>query len=154
MKGRARSETECRRRPVKAVQSGRPRTSPDFHMSTQSATHYVWQDLPTDRPMDKLMRRRIIGDRMMLSEVFLHNGCHVPTHAHENEQFCLVISGRLRFGIGDERSQGRREITVSAGEVLHLPSNVPHSADALEDTLVIDLFSPPSQGTGIDRPQG
>ena len=101
--------------------------------------------------MDKLARRRIIGTQMMLSQVHLQKGCHVPTHAHSNEQFALIVSGKLRFGIGAEGTAERREVDVSAGEVMHLPSNVPHSADALEDTLVIDLFSPPSETTGIDR---
>ena len=116
-----------------------------------TATRYTWNDLSQDRPMDKLARRRIIGTQMMLSQVHLQKGCHVPTHAHSNEQFGLIVSGKLRFGIGAEGTAERREVDVSAGEVMHLPSNVPHSADALEDTLVIDLFSPPSETTGIDR---
>lgn len=120
--------------------------------ATQIAPHYRWNDLPKDTPMAKLERRRIIGKQVMLSQVFLHKGCHVPTHAHENEQFACIMSGELRFGIGAEGSADRYEVSVKAGEVLHLPANVPHSADAIVDTLVIDLFSPPSQTTGIDRP--
>ena len=113
-------------------------------------TRYRWADLPQDHPLALLDRRRIIGERMMISEVLLRKGCVVPAHAHENEQFACVIRGRLRFGIGDERGPGHREITLGSGEVLHLPSNVPHSAEALEDTLVLDLFSPPSETTGVD----
>jgi quercetin dioxygenase-like cupin family protein len=120
-------------------------------IKTQSATCYRWNDLPKDVPMANLDRRRIIGERIMLSQVFLQKGCHVPTHAHANEQFACIMSGELRFGIGEEGSPERHEIRVKAGEILHLPSNVPHSADALVDTLVIDLFSPPSERTGIDQ---
>jgi quercetin dioxygenase-like cupin family protein len=120
--------------------------------TSSQAIRYRWHDLPRDCPLEKLDRRRIIGQRMMLSEVFLHQGCHVPTHAHENEQFAMIVSGQLRFGIGAEGSAERYEIVVSGGEVLHLPSNVPHSADALVDSLVIDIFSPPSEKTGVDRP--
>ena len=121
-------------------------------MSRQGvAAVYRWNNLEKDHPLEKLERRRIIGQQMMISQVFLHRGCHVPTHAHVNEQFACVMSGSLRFGIGAEGSPERCDITVSAGEVLHLPANVPHSADALEDTLVLDLFSPPSERTGIDR---
>lgn len=89
----------------------------------------------------------------MISEVRLEKGCMVPTHAHFNEQFAYVMRGRLRFGIGAEGSPQRHEIDVGAGEVLHLPANVPHSAEALEETVVLDIFSPPSERTGIDLPR-
>ncbi|MBC7834755.1 MAG: cupin domain-containing protein [Phycisphaerales bacterium] len=102
--------------------------------------------------MALLERRRFIGDKAMLSHITLRRGCDVPTHAHDNEQFACILSGRLRFGIGAEGSPERRNVVVSAGEVIHLPSGVPHSAYAEEDTVVLDVFSPPSQTTGIDRP--
>jgi quercetin dioxygenase-like cupin family protein len=116
-----------------------------------TAPRYRWEDLPPDHPMSGLERRRVIGERVMLAEVRLEAGCVVPTHAHDNEQVCCVLSGRLRFGLGAADDPRRREVEVSAGEVLHLPSGVPHSAEALEPTLVIDVFSPPSERTGIDR---
>ena len=100
--------------------------------------------------MERLVRRRIVGERMMIAEVRLAAGCRIPTHAHENEQFACVVSGRLRFGIGAEGSPDRHEIALGAGEVVHLPSSVPHSAEAEEDTLVLDLFAPPSETTGVD----
>jgi quercetin dioxygenase-like cupin family protein len=115
------------------------------------ATHYRWNEMTADTPMELLSRRRIIGSQAMLSQVMLRKGCHVPTHAHANEQFACIISGELRFGLGEEGSHNRREVSVKAGEVLHLPSNVPHSADAVVDTVVLDVFSPPSEKTGIDR---
>jgi len=90
---------------------------------------------------DRLARRLVSGDRIMLAQLRLAAGCMVPMHAHENEQLSYVISGRLRFRIGDEA----REVIVAGGQVLHLPSALPHSAEALEDTLGIDLFSPPRQ---------
>jgi quercetin dioxygenase-like cupin family protein len=117
----------------------------------KSAIRYCWDDLACDKPMPLLERRRIIGEQAMLSQVFLNKGCHVPTHSHANEQFACILSGELRFGIGAEGSTDRYEVTVKAGDVLHLPSNVPHSADAVVDTLVLDVFSPPSEKTGIDR---
>ena len=115
----------------------------------QNAVRYRWTDLPRDEPMALLERRRIIGENVMMSEVRLKKGCTVPTHAHHNEQFAWVVSGRVRFGIGPQESQD--EMVLEAGEVLHLPSDVPHSAEALEESLVIDIFSPPSEKTGIDR---
>lgn len=118
------------------------------------ATTYCWADMPSDAPMPLITRRRIIGDRAMVSHVELKQGCVVPTHSHENEQIACVLSGKLRFGIGREGSGDFREVVVGAGEVMYLPANVPHSAEAIEDTIVLDVFSPPSETTGIDRPDG
>lgn len=109
------------------------------------------ETLPADRPMALLERRRVVGRQAMLSHVRLGKGCLVPTHAHENEQFACILSGKLRFGIGPESSPQRRTVDVGAGEVMVLPAGVPHSAEALEDTVVLDVFSPPSEKTGIDR---
>src|SRR5713226_660212 len=78
----------------------------------------------------------------MLAHVYLKKGCVVPKHAHENEQFTYILEGALRFLIG---ADGAEEVVVRAGEVLHLPSNVPHEAHALEDTLDVDVFSPPRE---------
>lgn len=119
--------------------------------SPGQAVHHRWDHLPIDKPMPLLSRRRVIGEKAMISDVRLEKGCHVPTHAHENEQFTCIVSGKLRFGIGAEGAADRYEVDVAAGEVIHLPSNLPHSADALEDTRVLDIFSPPSATTGIDR---
>ncbi len=117
----------------------------------QDAVRYRWVDVPADQPMQRLQRRRIIGEHAMLSEVLLEEGCLVPTHAHENEQFAYVLRGRIRFGIGAEGSAERHDLVLEAGEVLHLPPGVPHSAEALQETLIIDIFSPTSEKTGIDR---
>jgi quercetin dioxygenase-like cupin family protein len=110
-----------------------------------------WSDLPLDAPMALLERRRIVGEKAMISHITLKRGCDVPTHSHENEQFSAVLSGRLRFGLGAVGSPERRDAVVGPGEVIHLPSGLPHSAFAEEDTVVLDIFSPPSATTGIDR---
>jgi quercetin dioxygenase-like cupin family protein len=89
-----------------------------------------------------LDRRLITGDRMMLAHVYLKKGCIVPKHSHENEQLTYILQGALRFWIGEDESQ---ELLVRAGEVLHIPSNVPHKAEAIEDTLDVDIFDPPRQ---------
>lgn len=117
---------------------------------TAAAKVYCWDDLPRDHPMELLARRRIIGEKMMISEIILHRGCEVPSHHHANEQFAVVISGQVRFGLGESDSADHRIVEVKAGEVLHLPSHVHHSAYALEDSLVLDVFSPPSETTGVD----
>jgi quercetin dioxygenase-like cupin family protein len=101
-----------------------------------------WDDLPRERVTEMLDRKLIWGDRIMLAHVFLKKGCIVPRHSHDNEQFTYILDGALRFWIGDDEAE---EIVVRAGEVLWLPSNVPHKAEALEDTLDMDVFSPPRQ---------
>jgi quercetin dioxygenase-like cupin family protein len=102
-------------------------------------THYRWTDLPEERVTAQLTRRLVTGDRMMLAQVYLEQGCIVPRHSHENEQITWILEGALRFWIGED---GAEEIVVRAGEVLHIPSNVPHMAEAREDTLDVDVFSP------------
>jgi len=84
----------------------------------------------------------ITGDRIMLAHVYLKKGCVVPKHSHENEQLTYILEGALRFRVGEDDAE---EIVVRAGEVLHLPSNLPHEAHALEDTLDVDVFSPPRE---------
>ena len=106
------------------------------------ATHHVWDQLPHERLSPLLTRRLITGKDVMVAQVFLDKGCIVPKHSHHNEQITYIISGALRFWLGEDQSE---VVTVRAGEVLHIPSNLPHQAEALEDTLDLDIFSPPRQ---------
>jgi len=101
--------------------------------------------------MALLERHRMIGERAMISRVRLLRGCFVPSHSHENEQITCVLEGRLKFGLGEPGSAEYHEVEAALGEVVHLPSFVPHSAEALEDTVVLDVFAPPSATTGIDK---
>lgn len=110
--------------------------------------HYSFDELPVDRPMAMLERRRVIGAQAMISHITLDKGFTLDIHRHDNEQFSAVLSGRIRFTFGPG---GPGPITVGPGEVIHLPGGCPHAAEALERTVVLDIFSPPSAGTGIDR---
>jgi quercetin dioxygenase-like cupin family protein len=112
--------------------------------STQarSVTWYRWDELPREKVSAMLDRRLITGDRMMLAHVYLKKGCIVPKHSHENEQITYILEGALKFWVGEDQ---QHEVIVKAGEVLHIPSNVPHMAEALDDTLDVDIFSPPRQ---------
>jgi len=101
---------------------------------------FRWDQMPKEKVTDLLDRRLITGERMMLAHVYLKKGCVVPKHQHENEQLTYVLEGALRFWIGED---GKQELVVHGGEVLHIPSNIPHKAEALEDTLDVDVFSPP-----------
>ncbi len=106
------------------------------------ATHYRWSDIPLESVGTTLDRKLITGDDVMVAQVFLKKGAVVPMHSHHNEQVTYILEGALRFTIGGDNP---RTVDVRAGEVLHLPSNVPHEAVALEDTLDLDMFSPPRQ---------
>ena len=110
--------------------------------SDRQATWYRWADIPREEVNERLARRLITGDRVMLAHVYLKQGCVVPRHSHENEQFTYILEGALQFRVG---ADGAEEVVVRAGEVLHLPAHVPHEARALEDTLDVDVFSPPRE---------
>src|ERR1044071_530390 len=111
-------------------------------MSERTVTQFRWDDMPKEEVSGGLSRRLITGDRMMLAHVYIKKGCIVPRHSHENEQITYILEGGLRVWIGADESQ---TLDVMAGEVLHIPSGVPHKAEALEDTLDVDIFSPPRQ---------
>src|SRR3989442_10281218 len=108
-------------------------------ISTRDVRKYRWADIP-EEPLNPLLSRKLItGDRVMLSHVILKKGSIVPAHQHDNEQVTYILSGALKFEVNG------KEIIIHEGEVLHIPSNVVHSAVALEDTLDLDVFSPPRQ---------
>ena len=104
------------------------------------ATLYRWDDLPKEALKPDLGRRLISTERMMIAHVYLDEGCVVPMHAHENEQLTYILEGVLRFWLGEDEIE---VVDVHAGEVLHIPSHLPHKAQALEQTLDVDLFCPP-----------
>jgi quercetin dioxygenase-like cupin family protein len=109
---------------------------------TESVTKYCWDDLPLEALNPLLKRRLISGDRLMLAHIHMEQGCIVPKHSHENEQVTYVIEGSMRFWIGEDEAE---VVDLAAGDVLHIPSGVPHKAEALELLLEMDVFSPPRQ---------
>jgi len=106
------------------------------------AQHHRWTDIPREPMKGGITRQLITGERMMIAHVHLKKGDEVPQHSHENEQITYILEGALHFWLGP---QGDREVTVRAGEVLVIPSNLPHRALALEETLDVDVFNPPRQ---------
>src|SRR5271170_7989967 len=97
-----------------------------------SAKHYRWAELPAEPMKGSITRRLITGERMMIAHVYLKKGDEVPQHSHENEQITYLLEGALQFWLGDA---GERELIVRGGEVLVIPSWLPHRALAIEDTL-------------------
>ncbi len=111
-------------------------------MATQSVQLHRWDDIPLEKVTDVIDRKIINGERMMLTHVYLKKGSVVPMHHHDNEQLTYILDGALKFWIGTEDAE---PLVVRSGEVLVIPSQVPHKAEALEDTLDVDVFCPPRQ---------
>jgi quercetin dioxygenase-like cupin family protein len=99
--------------------------------------HLAWDQVEREVLTPLFERQLIVGQEIMLARILLRKGCVVPMHSHENEQLSTIIQGALKFLIDG------KEIVVRSGEVLTIPSNMPHEAIALEDTLGIDVFHPP-----------
>jgi quercetin dioxygenase-like cupin family protein len=104
---------------------------------TPGLQHIRFEDMPVERLNSLLDRQFVTGERSMLARLVLRTGCVVPMHSHENEQITYILEGALRFII-----EGKEHV-VRAGEVLVIPSHTPHSAEALEDTIDLDVFCPP-----------
>jgi quercetin dioxygenase-like cupin family protein len=103
---------------------------------------FRWDDMPRETLKEGVGRRLVTGDQVMLAHVYFTAGTEVPSHRHHNEQITYILEGALQFFLGDDEEEIH---TVHAGEVLVIPSDVPHRAVALEDTLDVDVFSPPRQ---------
>ncbi len=103
-------------------------------------TEYSWNDMPREELNPQLGRRFIAGEHVMLAQIYLAKGCIVPKHSHENEQITWVVEGLMRLKLGET---GEQVVDLGPGDVLHIPPHVPHEAEALEDTLDVDAFSPP-----------
>lgn len=106
------------------------------------ARFHRWDDMPKEHLTEFLDRRFLHGERLMLAHIYMKKGCLVPRHQHENEQVTYVLQGTILFKLG---ADGEKERLLKAGDVLVLPSNLPHSAEALEDSLSLDVFGPPRQ---------
>ncbi len=126
--------------------SSRSRTKPGTGLNNTvsrraarpSVLQYVpWSSVLLEDLTPLLQRQFVVGQKIMLARVLLKKGCIVPEHSHPNEQLTYILEGALKFWIDG------KEIVVHAGETLCIPSNMPHKAEALEDTVDLDVFNPP-----------
>jgi quercetin dioxygenase-like cupin family protein len=105
-------------------------------MTEAAVRVHRWDEIALEKVTEMLSRKIVVGEREMLVQVYIKRGCLVPMHAHESEQMTYVMQGALKFVVAGE------EIIVREGEVLHVPSDAAHQIEALEDTFVLDVFSP------------
>jgi len=116
------------------------KTTPVNEAAVKASLQYIpWQTIPLEDLNPLLQRQFVVGQGIMLARVLLKKGCIVPLHSHHNEQLTYIVEGALKFYIDG------KEITVHAGEVLCIPSNMPHKAEAMEDTVDLDVFTPPRE---------
>ncbi|MEW5975589.1 MAG: cupin domain-containing protein [Acidobacteriota bacterium] len=97
---------------------------------------FNWKDCPQEQMNDWLSRKFVTGQNITLAQLFLKKGCIVPEHSHESEQLSHVVVGCLRFAVDGQ------ETVVRSNEVLAIPPNARHRVEAIEDTLVYDIFAP------------
>ena len=107
--------------------------------SSPEPKYISWNQVEREHLNPLIDREMVYGQQIMLARVFLKKGGHVPLHHHHNEQVTYILEGALKFAING------KEIVVRAGEVLCIPANMPHEAWALEDTLDLDVFTPPRE---------
>ncbi len=119
---------------TKGRQGGRPQKK----ASTKARLKYLaWSAIELESLNPLLQRQFVVGQDIMLARVLLKKGCVVPEHSHHNEQLTYILEGALKFWIDG------KEIVVNAGEVLTIPPHMPHRAEALMDTVDLDVFNPP-----------
>jgi quercetin dioxygenase-like cupin family protein len=124
--------------PSKTKSHSRARRAVTKHAASTAALQYTpWSSVPLEDVNPLFQRQLVVGQEIMLARVLLKKGCIVPEHSHHNEQLTYILEGALKFWIDG------REIVVHAGETLCIPSNMPHKAEAVEDTVDLDIFCPP-----------
>src|SRR5580692_7667096 len=108
------------------------------HATSERPLQYIpWRTIPLEDLNPLLQRQFVVGQELMLARVLMKKGCIVPEHSHHNEQLTYIVEGSLKFWIDG------KEIVVNAGEVLCIPAHMPHKAEALADTIDLDVFNPP-----------
>jgi len=134
---RKKSKAVARKKPVRASHVALPDTVAKGKARKAELRHTSWNSIAVESLNPLLGLHFVVGQNIMLARVLLKKGCVVPEHSHPNEQVTFILEGALKFSIDG------REIVVHAGEVLTIPPNMPHRAEALEDTVDFDIFDPP-----------
>jgi unsaturated pyranuronate lyase len=114
-----------------------PRKKPAAKKAAGTLKYISWHAVDLEDLNPLLQRQMIVGQDIMVARILLKKGCVVPEHSHLNEQVTYVLEGALKFWIDG------KEIVVNTGEVLTIPPHMPHKAEALVDTVDLDVFTPP-----------
>ncbi len=135
---RSKAKHSSRKGRRKVTKSHAPAKHADVKTAIKHQLQYVpWRNIPLEDLNPLLQRQFVVGQEIMLARVLLKKGCIVPEHSHHNEQLTYILDGALKFWIDG------KEIVVNAGEVLCIPAHMPHKAEAVEDTIDLDVFTPP-----------
>ena len=138
MANKLKRKTAPRKKSRNAASHSRAERAVSKHAAGKIEAQYIpWRTVPLEDLNPLLQRQFVVGQEIMVARVLLKKGCIVPEHSHHNEQVTYILDGALKFWIDG------KEIVVHAGEVLCIPANMPHKAEALEDTVDLDVFSPP-----------
>ena len=138
MAKKIKSKSSPTKRTRTAGAQARARSALKKHTASPAALQYIpWSTVPLEDLNPLLQRQFVVGQEIMLARVLLKKGCIVPEHSHHNEQLTYILEGALKFWIDG------KEIVVHAGETLCIPSHMPHKAQAMEDTVDLDVFAPP-----------
>jgi|SRR5271156_2556705 quercetin dioxygenase-like cupin family protein len=121
----------------RATQKKIARSAPAKRLAKAELKHIPWSSIDLEDLNPLLQRQFVVGQNVMVARVLLKKGCVVPEHSHHNEQITYILEGALKFWIDG------KEIVVKAGEVLAIPPHMPHKAEAVEDTVDLDIFNPP-----------
>ena len=125
---------------AKKTAAGKPTKKVAARKPTLKKMQYIpWSTVELEDLNPLLQRQFVVGHDVMLARVLMKKGCVVPEHSHHNEQITYILEGALKFWIDG------KVIVVRAGEVLTIPPHMPHKAEALEETVDLDVFNPPRE---------
>ncbi len=143
---KAKAKATAKRRSLKARVAGRKaaarrsagrKTAKKAPTNKMELKYVPWHTVDLEDLNPLLQRQFVVGHDIMVARVLMKKGCIIPLHSHHNEQFTYILEGALKFWVDG------KEIVVNAGEVLTIPPHMPHKAEAMEDTVDLDVFNPP-----------
>ena len=143
---KAKAKPAAKRRSLKSRTAGRKaagrrsaarKSAVKSRASKMELRHVPWHTIELEDLNPLLQRQFVVGHDIMVARVLMKKGCIIPLHSHYNEQFTYILEGALKFWVDG------KVIVVNAGEVLTIPPHMPHKAEAMTDTVDLDVFNPP-----------
>jgi unsaturated pyranuronate lyase len=100
---------------------------------------FHFEDMKFEKVGEKISLKIVEGTNITLLNCKFEKGCIIPNHRHESEQITIVVKGCLKGKIND------KEYMVQSGKGIVIPPNLPHEWVALEETISLEVFSPPRE---------